>query len=383
MATALAKQHQVWVLTSKTHRVATEVELARHPQPNLHVVDLDPFGWVLDWSGEGSQWASYPHYYSWQVWAYFVGQSLHRQVGFDIVHHVTYGKYSTPSFLSLLPIPFFLGPVGGGESAPKAFWTDFSPRARMYEILRGWARQIGEWDPFVCATVRRSLCTWASTDETARRLHHLGAQHVRLSSQAALDQSEAQALAQLPLPELHPMRFISMGRLLHWKGFHLGLRAFACAGLPDAEYWILGDGPEREPLEAIGAELGITNQVKFWGKLDRHHALSRLGECHVLLHPSLHDAGGWVCLEAMAAGRPVICLDLGGPAVLVTAECGYQISAHTPAQAVKDLAVAMTRLAGDRDLCGRMGRAGQRRVKEHLSWDHYVESAVREYQKVI
>ena len=33
--------------------------------------------------------------------------------------------------------------------------------------------------------------------------------------------------------------------------------------------------------------------------------LEKLAECDALAHPSLHDSGGWVCLEAMAAGRPV------------------------------------------------------------------------------
>ena len=98
---------------------------------------------------------------------------------------------------------------------------------------------------------------------------------------------------------------------MHWKGFHLGLRAFACANLPDAEYWILGDGAELNQLQILADNLGIAQRVKFWGKLSREETLNKLRDCHVLVHPSLHDSGGWVCLEAMAAGRPVICLDLG------------------------------------------------------------------------
>ncbi|MFM6845653.1 MAG: glycosyltransferase family 4 protein, partial [Dolichospermum sp.] len=46
----------------------------------------------------------------------------------------------------------------------------------------------------------------------------------------------------------------------------------------------------------------------------------------------------WVCMEAMAAGRPVICLDLGGPAVQVTEETGFKIAADEPYQVVRDLA---------------------------------------------
>ena len=66
----------------------------------------------------------------------------------------------------------------------------------------------------------------------------------------------------------HPVRFISMGRFLHWKGYHLAVRAFSQANLPDAEYWLLGDGPERKRLEAHAQDLGIASQVKFWGRLD-------------------------------------------------------------------------------------------------------------------
>jgi glycosyltransferase involved in cell wall biosynthesis len=161
------------------------------------------------------------------------------------------------------------------------------------------------------------------------------------------------------------------------------LRAFAAAGLPDAEFWILGDGPERGPLEDLAAELGIAHQVKFWGSLDRQAALAKLGECHVLVHPSLHDSGGWVCLEAMAAGRPVVCLDLGGPAVQVNAECGFVIAADTPEQAIHDLAAAMRELAGDREMCRRMGQAGQRHVKDDFNWADRAEAAVREYRKVV
>ena len=65
----------------------------------------------------------------------------------------------------------------------------------------------------------------------------------------------------------------------------------------------------------------------------------------MLVHPSLHDSGGWVCLEAMAAGKPVICLDLGGPGEQVTRETGFKIPALDPDQAVKDMARAMAVLA--------------------------------------
>ena len=127
IAQKLAKFHSVWVFTSNTHRQAIEAELAVQPIENLHFIYFDPFGWVYDWSSEGkrSQLDVYFHYYLWQIWAYFYGRSLLKKTDIDIVHHVTYVKYSNPSFLSLLPVPLVWGPVGGAEQAPKAFLGRF------------------------------------------------------------------------------------------------------------------------------------------------------------------------------------------------------------------------------------------------------------------
>jgi glycosyltransferase involved in cell wall biosynthesis len=71
----------------------------------------------------------------------------------------------------------------------------------------------------------------------------------------------------------------------------------------------------------------------------------------------------------MAAGRPVICLDLGGPAFQVTDETGIKVPATSPQQAVSDLATALLRLAQDLALRFRLGQAGRRRVASQFDWD--------------
>jgi glycosyltransferase involved in cell wall biosynthesis len=71
----------------------------------------------------------------------------------------------------------------------------------------------------------------------------------------------------------------------------------------------------------------------------------------------------------MAAGRAVICLDLGGPALQVTEKTGVKVPAISPEQAVQDLAVAMERLASDPGLRARMAQAGRERVREQFNWE--------------
>ena len=379
----LVKHHKVWVITREDNRPSIEAELAKNPVPGLEFVYYDLPQWARWWY-RGQQWGVQFHYYLWQIGIYFLVGQLQGEVGFDLIHHVTYVKYWSPSFLSLLPVPFIWGPVGGGESAPKAFWRDFSWRGRAYETVRDVARWLGERDPFVRMTVKHSILTQSTTQDTAKRLHKIGATNVQIFSETALASEEIARLAQHTLPNNSQVRFISMGRLLHWKGFHLGLRAFAQADLPeDAEFWLLGDGPEKQRLQALAEQLGIAHRVKFWNRLPREETLQKLSECVALVHPSLHDSGGWVCLEAMATGRPVLCLDLGGPAVQITPETGFKVAAHTPEQAVRDLAGAMTRLAQDSQLRIKMGQAGQKRVSATYSWEAKGNSLTQLYEQIL
>jgi glycosyltransferase involved in cell wall biosynthesis len=377
-----ARYHKVWVLTRPDEsREAIEAELQQHPIPNLHFVYFTLPFWQdsLRWGQSG---AMQLHYYFWQIQAYFVARRLHREIEFDIIHHVTFVKYSSPSFLSLLPTPFIWGPVGGAESAPKPFWQDFNLKNRLYEILRSAWRWVGEHDPFTRLTARCSAVAYATTEDTAQRLRQMGAANVQIYSALGLSQEELTQLQQCSPPHQSPVRFISIARLLHWKGFHLGLRAFAEANLPDAEYWILGDGPERDRLQDLASELGIIQQVKFLGELSREDVLLKLEQSSCLVHPSLHDSGGLVCLEAMAAGRPVICLNLGGPAEQVTSQTGLKIAADNPDQSVAGLAEAMIQIAQDGNLRQQLGQAGQLRVQENYSWNSKGKHLAQLYEAI-
>ncbi|EKQ68643.1 glycosyltransferase [Leptolyngbyaceae cyanobacterium JSC-12] len=379
----VARYHEVWVLTRPDDgREAIEAELAQNPVPNLHFVYFTLPIWGSGWKwGQG---AFQIHYYLWQIQAYFVARRLHRDIGFDLAHHVTFVKYSTPSFLSLLPIPFIFGPVGGGEVAPKSFYRDFSLKAKIYEFLRDLTRWLGEIDPFTQLTVHRSALAWATTADTAKRLIAMGGNNVQVLSQVGLLPEEVSQLEQFSVSDEVPLRFLSVGRFLHWKGFHLGLRAFAQAELPpEAEYWLIGKGPEAAKLQALAAELGIADRVKFFDEMPRTDLMHKLGTCLALVHPSLHDSGAFVCLEAMAAGRPVVCLDLGGPAVQVTAETGFKIPAHDPDQAIQGIAAAMTQLAHDPVLRSRLGQAGRQRVNELFNWKTKGKLLVDVYETIL
>ena len=367
----ISQFHDIWALTASEHRPGIEAYLQNNALPNVHWVYPRMPSWMPSWK------KNYKiirfHYYLWQIMAHRTIRRDYADIPFDAIHHVTWVNYWTPSFLSRLPAPFIWGPVGGGESAPRSFYSTLKPKSRFSELVRDAVRwTASRVDPFIAMTARRARITFCTTEETAVQTRKLGAKDVRILQAMALSQEDIALLNGLPVrQETVPFRVISIGRLIGWKGFHLGLQAYAQFQRqnPDSEYWIVGDGDEMERLKSLAQELGISDKVRFTGKLPRSQALERLAEADVLLHPSLHDSGGGVCLEAMAAGRPVICLNLGGRAVQITKETGIVVPARTPDQAVSDLAKAMQHIAIDNALRLQMGEAGRRCIDELYNWD--------------
>jgi len=85
----------------------------------------------------------------------------------------------------------------------------------------------------------------------------------------------------------------------------------------------------------------------------------------------------------MAAGRPVVCLALGGPGFQVTAETGVKIQANFPEQVSHDLAKAFLRLASDPALRLQLGLCGKKRVEKHFNWDRKGEFMTKVYESLV
>ena len=70
-------------------------------------------------------------------------------------------------------------------------------------------------------------------------------------------------------------------------------------------------------------------------------------EADVFVYPAVREAGGAVVVEAMASGLPCAVADYGGPATLITPECGVKVPLTTREARVAGLARELERLASD------------------------------------
>ncbi len=113
---------------------------------------------------------------------------------------------------------------------------------------------------------------------------------------------------------------VAAGRFVPKKGFDVLLRAYA-SGPRRLRLKLIGDGPERQNLEALARSLGLNGELSFSGESDREQTLAALSQANLVAIPSLHEPFGMVALEAMALGKPIVATKVGGlPEVLEGAD---------------------------------------------------------------
>ncbi|MBA4156706.1 MAG: glycosyltransferase [Gemmatimonadetes bacterium] len=169
-------------------------------------------------------------------------------------------------------------------------------------------------------------------------------------------------LADFPFaPEGRPARrVIAVGRLVPQKGFDYLLQAARL--LRDrgqtVEVEFVGDGEDRQALEAMAARLGIAEQVTFRGWLPFSGVRDAMSAATVLVHSSggLGDGLPNVLREAMALGTPVIASDVAGiPEALDRGRCGVLV----PPRDIEALAGAIATVLDDRELRHRLAHFGR------------------------
>jgi glycosyltransferase involved in cell wall biosynthesis len=159
------------------------------------------------------------------------------------------------------------------------------------------------------------------------------------------------------IPLTQPM-LLFVGRVAHEKNieFLLQMHVKLIKKHPEALLVITGEGPAEESIRASVAKLGIDNQVKMIGYLDRNHELIACYKAaDIFVFASKSETQGLVLLEAMAQGTAVVALaELGTKSILIEGE-GVLIAKDS----VDDFADKVSVLLSDeskRKIIGAKGR---------------------------
>ncbi len=153
--------------------------------------------------------------------------------------------------------------------------------------------------------------------------------------------------------------FVALGRLVPHKRLDLVLRAWRVVhAATGGELVIIGDGPERQRLEAIGGP-GVT----FAGHVSEEEKWRLLHQAWLLVHGAHHEGWGIAVIEAAACGTPSLAFNVPGVHdAVIDGETGVLVDYET------ELTAAWALLASEESWRARLGAAARRRAAE-LTWD--------------
>ena len=241
-----------------------------------------------------------------------------------------------PSPVAGLGIPYSLGPVGGAYRR--------SPRSTAVRTPPP-----GTWDcaaSTVSASSTIGCCARPISGQAACRDR---AVRRRSAGSVPLQRFEVMSdvgIEELPAPvdrTARPdgaVRLLFVGLLIRTKGARDAISALGLARDLPVTLDIVGDGFDRTACEKLAADLGLTDRVRFHGRVPRDQVDSFDQTADIFVFPSYREPGGSVVFEAMGQGLPLVVSDRGGPGHMVEESCGIRLHPVEPGQYAADLAAA-------------------------------------------
>ena len=175
---------------------------------------------------------------------------------------------------------------------------------------------------------------------------------------------------------------VTVAHLVARKRHNVVLRALALLDpVRRPEYLVIGDGPCRDGLERLAAELGVSDRVRFLGQLPNSEAVAQAATCDLFVMPGVEEPFGVAFVEAMAAGLPAIgSRGEGGPEDIAAAGPGMiLVEPDDPA----GLAAALVRVTSDRAELARLGAAARQTVAANFTWTRCGVETVAAYRAAL
>jgi glycosyltransferase involved in cell wall biosynthesis len=381
-ALELSKRHEVMVVTHAYFKDDIDDALRRQPCPGLHFTYFR----APHISGHPHRELNSRLYYL--LWQATVRRHVARLVHEwrpDALHHLTWGSYRLPTFLGALGVPLVIGPVGGGEGAPRRLYRSWPWREYGFYSLRACSIVCSRWDPLVRLGLRHAACVLTKTAQTRQALP-LWVQGKAFEAGEtgiadALQCPPPRALTRSAPPSSPAGRTLQLlfaGRLLGGKGITYLLAAMQLlrARRTPAHLTVAGDGRLLKWAQRTVARQGLAACVSLLGKVPREQMTALYDSSDLLAFPSWHDSSGNVVTEALARGLPVLCLDIGGPRYVVDPSCAVVVSVGGLDEAGLALALAdqIEALAQDPERLAQLARGACTRARE-LSWASQVARA--------
>jgi glycosyltransferase involved in cell wall biosynthesis len=377
---ALARRHQVTLVIH-----ASNEEAVRRGGAPFHAIEpvrlpwLDPLhAWALrrifknDYGRQSLTAAMYPRqvFFELRAWRQLRSRILSGE--FDVVLRILPYVTVLPSpfawFLRNGPIPFVIGPVGGGLPWAKGFrQLEKQRNAPGYWVWN--LRAMYRYLPFARSTYANAAAIMAGSSHTFSELAAYKEKMFQVPTEVGLNPALFDGRTRSHSSN-GKLNLVFVGRLIPLKACDVALRGAAqLLRAGKAHFTVVGDGQERGSLQDLAKSLGVEDAVTFTGWLQHEETLGKLQNADVLVFPSLREIGGGVVFEALMLGAVPVVADFGGPGDIVKPDVGYKLPMSNEDEMISKLESILKNLAEDRNKLNDLRQRGMAYAREHLTWD--------------
>jgi len=304
---------------------------------------------------------------------------------YDLVHAMTpmQPRYPFKVIKACAHTPVMIGPINGGVPFPPGF-EDIAKQEYAYlNFFRAVGRSL---IPGYVETYKKADKILAGSTYTLNMIKDMFAipdNRIELFYENGIGSSFLTETRKITKDSKINLLFV--GRLVPYKCADILIEAISRLEPRVREkvyLTIVGDGQERNSLEAQVRELNLVEKVKFVGWVNQEKTLEYYQQADIFSFPSIREFGGAVVLEAMACGLPCIVPNNGGIGEYVTEETGFKIEPNSREYVTQEFTNKIKILVEDDKLRESMSAKGIERARE-FEWDRKAEKIVEIYEKMI
>lgn len=373
----MSRQYDLWVLTRESNKNNIENWMANNSEyENIRFVYYD-LPKELRWWKKGLRGVR-TYYCLWQRFTNKIVKQVMTEEDIKIYHLLTYGNALWPASNYGMKQFFIWGPVGGTDTIPKEFTKHYDVKFRLIEWTR---RMVVKMLPLNigfrkrCANADIILCKSQFMLENVLKRYRNKAV---VFTDVAVDLDTKNDVTQDDLnikkqTKEKKVKYLAVGRLDAWRGFDLLVEAFAKAtkNNKDISLEILGDGGCRKQLQRQIESYKLSGKITLSGRVSETEYIEKLCSADVIINPTLKEGGVTVAFDAIASGKPLICIDTMGYTNSM-GENAIVIKRSTRQKLIEDLSGAIIKVTSE-DLRRDMSEAANALAKK-CSWEEKGEA---------
>jgi glycosyltransferase involved in cell wall biosynthesis len=297
-----------------------------------------------------------------------------------IIHQTEPNSPVVPRAMSSVHFNVF-GPINGNIYYPPIFRRHESIAARLRRVLHLPLQRLLRLFPV--GLKRADLILAAGGQRTVRSLRAAGVPQRVITETWDCGVPDELLARPRVVHRGRNARFLHFGRLVFHKGTALIIESLVHSK-SGVTLDVVGRGPELEHCQRLATRLEVEGRVRFldWYE-NRSELLDSFPNYRGVVLPSIEDANGIVVQESMAAGLIPICLDWGGPQLLVEhGESGFLIAPTSREHITTMLAKHMDTLADSGEIAEAISIRARTRA-EQWRWSKVIRDWVALYSGLL